>query len=158
MRRARRRLDGGISATIIDVKIVVDTNIFVGACIGMGACNRVVAACLQGACTPLMGTTLFNEYEDVLRRTSLFKRSRLNASEREVLLDVFLAHCSWVRIYCGWRPNLPDEGDNHLIELAVAGGAASVVTRNTRDFRQSELQFPSVTIRSPEALLEELMP
>jgi hypothetical protein len=29
----------------------------------------------------------------------------------------------WVTVYCGWRPNLPDEGDNHLIGLALARGA-----------------------------------
>ena len=26
-------------------------------------------------------------------------------------------------MYYGWSPNLPDEGDSHLIELALAGGA-----------------------------------
>jgi len=26
----------------------------------------------------------------------------------------------WVSVYFGWRPNLPDEGDNHLFELALA--------------------------------------
>ena len=30
-----------------------------------------------------------------------------------------------------WRPNLPDEADNHLIELGVA--AQAIVTRNLRD-------------------------
>jgi len=38
------------------------------------------------------------------------------------------------RIYFLWRPNLRDEADNHLVELAVAGGAQAVVTRNKRDF------------------------
>jgi hypothetical protein len=29
-----------------------------------------------------------------------------------------------------WRPNLRDEGDNHLVELAIAGGAEAIVTYN----------------------------
>ncbi len=33
----------------------------------------------------------------------------------------------WVTIYYGWRPNLPDEADDHLVELALAGGAAGIV-------------------------------
>ena len=35
----------------------------------------------------------------------------------------FLSLCEWVPVYYLWRPNLRDEGDNHLIELAVAGRA-----------------------------------
>lgn len=54
-------------------------------------------------------------------------------------------------MYYIWRPNLPDEADNHLIELAVAGGADLIVTRNLRDIQRGELQFPPLRIISPEA-------
>lgn len=138
------------------MRIVLDTNVFVGACLGVGAANRAVAACLRGAATPLMGTTLFNEYEDVLSRPKVFHRSRLDAQEREVLLDIFMARCEWVRIYYGWRPNLRDEGDNHLVELAVAGVARMIVTRNLRDLTRMELRFPQLRICKPEQFLQEL--
>jgi putative PIN family toxin of toxin-antitoxin system len=138
------------------MRVVLDTNIFVGACIGAGAANGAVAACLRGQVTPLMGTALFNEYEDVLQRHTLFERSRLNLDERHSLLDIFIARCEWVRIYYAWRPNLRDEGDNHLIELAIAGSADMIVTRNLRDFRQMELHFPHLRSCTPEAFLEEL--
>ncbi len=105
-----------------------------------------------------MGTALFNEYEDVLQRKELFERSRLNLVEREALLDIFLARCEWIRIYYAWRPNLRDEGDNHLVELAVAGRAELIVTRNLRDFANMELRFPGLRVCSPEAFLEELKP
>ena len=61
-----------------------------------------------------------------------------------------------MRIYYAWRPNLHDEGNNHLIELAIAGSAEMIVTRNLRDFRQMELHFPHLRICTPEDLLEEL--
>ncbi|MBV8045609.1 MAG: putative toxin-antitoxin system toxin component, PIN family [Paludibacterium sp.] len=138
------------------MRVVVDTNIFLGACLGMGTANRTVAACLRGELTPLMGTTLFNEYEDVLHRPALFQRSRLNADERETLLDIFLARCEWVRIYYAWRPNLRDESDNHLVELAIAGSAHAIVTRNLRDVAKMELNFPHLRVLSPDALLQEL--
>jgi len=140
------------------MRVILDTNVFVGACIGAGAANRAVAACLGGQATPLMGTALFNEYEDVLQRHELFARSRLDSSERDLLLDTFLARCEWVRIYYAWRPNLRDEGDNHLVELAIAGAADMIVTRNLRDFQQMELRFPQLRICTPEAFLEELQP
>lgn len=136
--------------------IVVDTNIFVAACLGPGASNEVVAACLRGEHAPLMGTTLLAEYEDVLSRAELFRKSRLSPSEREELLDIFLATCSWTRIYYGWRPNAPDEGDNHLVELAVAGGAERIVTRNLRDLRRLELKFPMLVAVTPEQFLKEV--
>jgi predicted nucleic acid-binding protein len=135
--------------------IVVDTNIFVGACLGQGACRGVVSACLRGEHEPLMAAALFAEYEDVLGRPALFQSCRLSLAERERLLDIFLSHCRWTRIYFGWRPNLVDEGDNHLIELAIAGGAETVVTRNVRDFERAELRFPQLRFRTPEAFLAE---
>lgn len=60
----------------------------------------------------------------------------------------------WVEIYFSWRPNLFDEGDNHLIELAVAGGTKALVTRNTADFKRAELKFPNLAILTPEQFLE----
>lgn len=140
------------------MSIVVDTNVFVGACLGTGAPNEVISACLQGRYKPLIGTALLAEYEDVLNRKDLFRKSRLTPAEREELLDIFLATCHWTRIYFGWRPNLPDEGDNHLVELAVAGGAEYIVTRNIRDFQDMELKFPELTVVTPKQLLNEVAP
>lgn len=135
---------------------VIDTNVFVGACLGVGAANAVIAACLNGQYTPLMSTALFAEYEDVLQRATLFEGCRLTATERDELLDIFLSHCIWTRVYYLWRPNQPDEGDNHLIELAVAGGARHVVTKNLRDLQRMELRFPGLQIVLPEDFLKEL--
>ena len=52
-------------------------------------------------------------------------------------------------MYYSWRPNLRDEGDNHLIELAVAGGADMIVTNSVRDFRGAELRFGSIRVVEP---------
>jgi tetratricopeptide (TPR) repeat protein len=75
--------------------------------------------------TPLVGEALFLEYEDVLGRVQLMEKSPLSLAERERFLDAFLGVCEWVDIYFGWRPNLRDENDNHLVELAVAGDLAN---------------------------------
>ena len=135
------------------VLIVVDTNVFVGACLGKGPSNAVVEACLTGRFVALVGAALLAEYEDVLGRRALFESCRLSAAEREELLDIFLATCRWTRIYYGWRPNLRDEGDNHLVELAVAGGANVIATHNIRHLRAMELRFPGLAIATPAQLL-----
>lgn len=138
------------------MKAVIDTNVFIGACLGQGACRTVIAACLEARLIPLMGVALLAEYEDVLGRPNVFTRSHLTADEREELLDIFLATCRWTRIYYGWRPNLPGEEDNHLVELAVAGGADVIVTRNFRDVACMELLFPGLRVVFPETVIKEL--
>jgi putative PIN family toxin of toxin-antitoxin system len=138
------------------MRVVIDTNVFVGACIGVGTSSAVIRACLQHRAVPLMGEALLAEFEAVLGREALFAKSRLNVTERSYLLDTFLALCEWTRIYFLWRPNLRDESDNHLIELAVAGDADAIVTRNLRDLRGAELRFSSLRVLSPEQFLKEL--
>jgi len=48
-----------------------------------------------------------------------------------------------------------DEGDNHVIELAIAGSTSIIVTNNVRDFKQSDLIFPEISILTPNQFLEE---
>lgn len=64
-----------------------------------------------------MGTSLLTEYESLMNRSELFQRSSLNEDERDQLLDAFLSVCHWTGVYFLWRPNLPDEADNHVFEL-----------------------------------------
>jgi predicted nucleic acid-binding protein len=61
----------------------------------------------------------------------------------------------WVNISFGWRPNLPDEADNHLIELAVAAGAEAIVTHNIRDVARGELQWAQLSVLTPAQCLEK---
>ena len=65
------------------------------------------------------------------------------------LLEAVLSLCEWVNISFLWRPNLPDESDNHLIELAVAGNAESIITGNTKDIVAGEFVFDLIRIVTP---------
>jgi len=138
--------------------IVIDTNVFVGACKGVGASARVIEHCLTDRLRPVMGSALMLEYEDVLSRKALFEDCRLNDMERDELFDIFLARCRWVKTYYSWRPNLRDEADNHVVELAVASAASHIVTWNTRDFAAMELRFPLLRLATPPELLKEMTP
>ncbi len=103
----------------------------------------------------MLGPALLAEYEDVLGREKLFVGSVLSERERAEVFDGFLSRCKWTEVYYAWRPNLPDEADNHLIELAVAAQADAIVTRNLRDLTRGELKFPSLAILTPEQCLEK---
>jgi putative PIN family toxin of toxin-antitoxin system len=144
-----------IYAIIILMIVVIDTDVLVAGVRGVGDSNRVLQACLEGRLRPLIGVALFAEYEDVMGRAQLWRHTRLTAKEREELLDIFLSVCRWKRIYYAWRPNLRDEADNHIIELAVAGQARFIVTRNKRDFASGELRFPPLRAVTPAEMLKE---
>lgn len=134
----------------------LDTSVIVSALLHAGGASReVLRRCLNGEYAPLMGAALFTEHEAVLSRENLFKNCTISAEEREALFDAYLSVCRWVRVYYTWRPNLPDESDNHVVELAIVGSAGLIVTKNVRDFAKAELKFLGVSIRSPEQLLKE---
>ena len=132
-------------------RIVVDTSVFISALIGSnGPSREVLRQCLKGKYQPLIGNALFSEYESVRSREEIKAKCSLSQEEIQDLLAAFLSVCGWVTIYYLWRPNLKDEADNHLIELAIAGNAGSIITNNTKDFRKAELLFPNLSILKPE--------
>jgi len=138
-------------------RVVVDTSVMVAALnSAAGGSREVLRRCLDGRCLPLIGQKLFAEYEDVLGRLPLFARCPLSPKERDELFNAFLGMCNWTTVFFLWRPNLSDEGDNHLIELAVAGGARSVITHNVRDFQSGELRFPRILIETPGDFLKRM--
>ena len=139
--------------------IVIDTNVVVSALRGKdssGSASRaILRAALTGKYTPLFGNALWLEYEDLLGRPVWTDSS--THEERLEVLKALAAVGKWVSIYYGWRPNLPDEGDNHLIELAVAGNAKAIVTYNTKDLQRGQLLWPQLRIFTPADCLRELV-
>ena len=77
----------------MQLRVVLNTDIFVGACLGLAACNQVVAAGLEGAYQPLMGSALFLEHEAVLSRDAPFEGCRLSQGKRSELLDIYMGRC-----------------------------------------------------------------
>ena len=133
----------------------MDTNVFIDAMLNPSGENRdALRACLEGRAHPLMGAALFHEYEDVMGRSDPMRKSPLLPEDRQTLFEAFLSVCEWVKVYFLWRPNLPDEADNHLVELAMAGGADTIVTNNVKDVRRGELSFPSLRILTPAEFLK----
>jgi predicted nucleic acid-binding protein len=128
----------------------------VSALLGPGGTSRAaLRSTFKGGHIPLVGQALLAEYEAAIGKESLFAHCALSRREREELLDAFLSCCRWTKVYYAWRPNSPDESDNHIVELAVAGGAQAIVTKNARDFRNMELRFAGLRILSPGDLAKE---
>jgi putative PIN family toxin of toxin-antitoxin system len=136
------------------IKIVVNTSVFISALIGpQGPSRELIRRCLQGDYQPFMGNALFSEYESVIQRKEIIARCPLFPEEMLTLLASFISVSQWVSIYYLWRPNLKDEADNHLIELAVAGNAQIIATNNIKDFQNTNLIFPNLSILKPEQII-----
>jgi putative PIN family toxin of toxin-antitoxin system len=135
--------------------VVIDTNIVVSALRSDGGASReALRRALRGVYQPLFSNALWLEYEDLLGRA--VGSDATTSGERREILAALAAAGRWVRIYCLWRPNLPDEADNHLIELAVAGGAKAIITHNARHLARGQWLWKDLSILTPARCLERL--
>jgi len=135
-------------------RIVIDTSVLISALIGKaGPSREVVRQCLLGRHRALMSTALFLEYESVSYRQEILDRCPLSIEQIKDLLVSIYSVCELIQIHYLWRPNLRDEGDNFLVELAVAGNADVIITNNIRDLRGAELQFEGLKIQKPKDFL-----
>lgn len=135
-------------------KVVIDTSVMISALIGKrGASREVIQRCLRGEYLPLISNSLFQEFEDVGSRKRVREACPLDAREVRDLLNAFYSVCSWVPIYYLWRPNLKDEDDNFLIELALAGNSRTIVTNNVKDLETAELRFEDLRVLTPQQIL-----
>lgn len=134
--------------------VVVDTSVLISALIGRhGASREVIRKCFAGKLKPLISNALFAEYEDIISRDRIREACPLSTLEIRDLLNAFYSTSKWVPIYFLWRPNLQDENDNFLVELAVAGNATKIVTYNVDDLKDAELKFDDLKIVKPEQLM-----
>ena len=132
------------------ITVVVDTSVIISALIGVrGPSREIIRRCLKGEYSPLISNALFQEFEGVSKRPRVINKCPLSTTEIQELLNAFYSTCAWVPIYYLWRPNIKDEGDNFLIELALAGNATHIITNNVSDLTSSELVFPELKIVKP---------
>lgn len=124
------------------MKVVIDTNVFISAILSQnGYAIDILRAALKKEIVPYFGIKLFKEYEDVVSRDKIIKNSKLTIYEVDQLLNSIISISKWTEVYYLYRPNLKDEGDNHVLELCVASNVECLITSNKKDFITSELKF-----------------
>lgn len=89
----------------------------------------------------LASAPLFLEYEDVLLRPEQMQAHGWSADSIARLLRAMAQRLEPVEIHFQWRPQLPDPGDEIVLEAAVNGRADALVTHNRRHFRALEKLF-----------------
>jgi putative PIN family toxin of toxin-antitoxin system len=138
------------------MRVVLDTSVLVaGLRSQLGASNRVLFAVAEKRCVPLVTTALFLEYESVLLRAEQQLATGMNSVDVEGFLAAFASAAEPVELNFLWRPQLRDPADEMILEAAVNGRAAAVVTHNVDDFRPATTQFGVRTL-TPAEFLKEL--
>ena len=139
------------------IRVVVDTNVLVAGLIsGKGSNRKILRVCLKGDLQPFVGNALYLEYQDLLNRENIQALCQQTSVSLMEFLDGFSQVCKAVDARYLWRPNLRDEADNHLVELAIAAQAAYIVTNNIVDFARAGLKHLGYEVITPAQLLRLL--
>ena len=98
----------------------------------------------------MLSVPLYVQYQDVLLRPGMVLAS--------ITPDDIPAFCRYLasvahhqEIHFLWRPQLPDSGDDMILELAAAAQARYIITHNIPDFRGTA-DFGVTPIRPAEFL------
>jgi putative PIN family toxin of toxin-antitoxin system len=138
------------------MRLVLDTDVLVAAFRSeRGASRELLIATLDERFVLLASTALWLEYEAVLTRPEHLTAMRLSAAEVRDVLAALAVVAEPVTIHFLWRPVLADAEDEHVLDLAMNGGADMLVTFNQDDFLEASKTF-QVEIVTPAAALRQL--
>ncbi len=131
--------------------IVLDTNVLIsGLCRYENSPSYKILRSIQKRETPIvLNQKLFLEYESVLYREEILKLIGATAKEVKIILDALVALAIESEPYYLWRPNLKDEADNFILEVALTTSAI-LITKNLKDFESGELKFPDLVVMTPD--------
>ena len=134
----------------------MDTNTIVTAMRSpAGASAALLVAARNGRATLLANVALALEYEAACLRTEHGVAAGLSVREVGVFLDAVIAMVEPVESHFLWRPQLRDPADELVLEAAVNGRAAAIVTFNQRDFGAAPSRF-GIEVLTPAAALARI--
>lgn len=137
-------------------RLVLDTSVLVaGLRSSRGASNALLALVARGKAVPLVTTSLFLEYEEVLLRAEHRLATGMSEADVAGFLAAFAGAAEGVEVHFQWRPQLGDPADEMVLEAAINGHADALVTHNVADFAEAARRF-GLRIARPGELLKEL--
>lgn len=134
----------------------MDTNILFEALYSKhGASYQILRLIRHGEIGMAISVPLFQEYRDVLSRRESKRQLGLDESSIELILQFIATVGRPTDISFSWRPNLKDEADNMVVELALASRSEYLVTSNIRDFTQgADLKNDDIEVVTPKHFMQ----
>jgi predicted nucleic acid-binding protein len=117
-----------------------------------GASAELLRMARRGEVTLLVNVALALEYEAICRLAEHRLASGLDLREVDVFVEAVLAMAEPIESHFIWRPQLRDPGDELVLEAAVNGQAAAIVTFNRRDFGAAPARFGIAVLTPAEAI------
>ena len=134
-------------------QIVIDTSVLVAALRSRrGASYQLLMLLGSEKFEINLSVPLVLEYESAAKR--LIGSFHLTERDIDHILDYICRVGNHQEVYYLWRPLLKDSNDDMVLELAVAGGCAYLVTYNRSDFAGAE-RF-GIRIVTPLEFLQEI--
>jgi len=138
------------------MRCVLDTNVVVAAMRSpRGASAALLMAARRSNLTLVANVALALEYEAICLMAEHRMAAGLSQEQVGVFLDAVLAMADPVESHFMWRPQLRDPGDELVLEAAVNGNAAAIVTFNQRDFGDTPAKF-GIELLSPAEMLRRI--
>lgn len=100
----------------------------------------------------LANVALALEYEATCQLAEHRLAAGLDLHQVGIFIDAVLAMIEPVETHFMWRPQLRDPADELVLEAAVNGQAAAIVTFNRRDFGKVPSQFGIELLTPAEAI------
>jgi putative PIN family toxin of toxin-antitoxin system len=137
------------------VNIVLDTSVLIAALrSSTGAAAEVIRRVLWREITVLMDYKLACEYREVALRPQQLHAAGRSRAETTAILDALEALAEPVFVAFRHRPLSPDADDDLVLDVAINGNGASIVTNNTRHFREAAARF-EIEVLTPAELLSK---
>lgn len=138
------------------VIVTIDTNVIFQAFHSRrGASHQIIRLMRTGDITMAISVPVFQEYRDVLSREENQRQLGLDEKAIDTIMQFIAITGRPTNISYIWRPNLRDEGDNMVVELARASGSEYLITQNIRDFRRdADLRNDDLHIVTPAEFMK----
>ena len=132
------------------MRLILDTTVIVSSVRSeVGASRFLVDAALQRHFDLLISVPLALEYEEVTHRSEHLVKSGMSHTQMNAFLKSLYLAGREISLGRFSRPNLPDAGDEHVLNLALRGRADGLVTQNTRHFAELPERY-GVNLYSPQ--------
>jgi len=136
---------------IFNMLVVLDTNVIVAAVRSRGAASfQILEDIINDQVDFSLSVPLLLEYEAVLKRPATLSASALSIQDMDTILNILCAHGQPIKLHYLWRPQLKDEQDEMVLEVAVNASADAIVTFNRNDFLPAAAKFDMPIIMPSE--------